>query len=264
VDEVRRIILTRFPYELTDLILTSAQYWARLATKRTIPLFIHASKEKLFNAKWLYMISDPVPEIYHGAGFVTTKVQYVRFGLRSCDQGWGGVSQEKSTIFVVVVFPFLMDCMSGLVDTYRNSYTWFEASIIRPTHHPSSPLPGWISDTVTQGPINLNNTTIITADDDECGITELTSPYSRQNKRWLVQMNVQASRHIKRHDVIWTRESEAEARFNGDPSEEDPAPEYNKETGSGRGKGFVQTLRAGDRISLVARALVSSAIRLVW
>jgi hypothetical protein len=58
-------------------------------------------------------------------------------------------------------------------------------------------------------------------------------------------MNVQASRHVRRHDIVWNNNSPQHSC------------EYDEKTGSGRGLGFVASLRAGDRIALVARALAS-------
>ncbi|KXN81946.1 hypothetical protein AN958_03387 [Leucoagaricus sp. SymC.cos] len=215
VEEVRELLLKRLPYELTDIIMVEAQYFARLSTKRTIHLTVQGSKEPLNNAKWLYLISKPIPEVYNGDHIVPTKVHSVRFSIKSCDQGWGGFSEDKNA--------------------YRNSYTWFEASILRPDE-PSDPPPQWIIDAARK-PINVNNL-------PGQGWTELSSPYRRRNKRWLLQMNAQASRHIRHHEIKWSRDSG-----------ENESAEYDEKTGSGRGLGFTRELQADDRIALVARAL---------
>jgi hypothetical protein len=60
-------------------------------------------------------------------------------------------------------------------------------------------------------------------------------------------MNAQASRHIRHHTIKWSR--------NHDDTLGEKV-EYDEKLGSGRGWEFVRTLEAGDRITLVARALV--------
>lgn len=262
VNQVRYILLTLgLPYELTDIILTYAEYYALHTTKRATHLRIQASSEYLNNAKWIYMISDPVPEVCREDGqVVPTKVQSVRFQMRSCDQGWGGFSEGKNT--------------------YRNSYTWFETSILRPRSFSSSPTsslispspPQWIT-TLTTQPINYTFdlsspsspppspiTSPSSNGDNTAAIeyTEILSPYRRRAKRWLVQMNVQASRHIRTHTVTWSQSSAIERKAresSGDSLRGVLEPEYDEKMGSGRGFGFVDNLQAGDRIALVARAL---------
>ncbi len=98
-----------------------------------------------------------------------------------------------------------------------------------------------------QRPVNITTFT-----DYDLGLTELRSPYKSRNRRWLVQMNTQASRHVRDHEVVWSDLSSAEGA---------PEPEYDEKTGSGRGLDFVETLQAGDRIALIARALVSPVSR---
>jgi hypothetical protein len=87
---VKRALLTRIPYELVDIVLDLAQYWASSSTRRDITLTLQASNEPLFNAKWIYMLSDPIPPI------LPTKLKSVHFSIKSCDQGWGGFSEYKS------------------------------------------------------------------------------------------------------------------------------------------------------------------------
>jgi hypothetical protein len=99
VTQVRSILLTRLPYELVDIILTEAQYFAVVSTKRVYHLRVQASNDPLHNAKWVYMISDPIPHVFDGERVGKTKVQYVVFRMRSCDQGCGGFSEGKSTFF---------------------------------------------------------------------------------------------------------------------------------------------------------------------
>lgn len=58
----------------------------------------------------------------------------------------------------------------------------------------------------------------------------LRSPYGTGNGRWLVQRNVQASRDVRHYEVVWPSSSSA------------LEPEFDKNTGSGRGLHFVETL----------------------
>jgi hypothetical protein len=231
---VKRALLTRIPYELVDAVLALARYWASDSTHRDVALAVRASNEPLFNAKWIYMLSEPVP---------ATRLQAVHFSIRSCDQGWGGFSEYKSAPATLARMPD-----SPAPDRYRNSYTWFEASILRPAAA-SQQQPPWLFDALHQ-PISLYATSLAPAPSPRGPIAELHSPYKNRNKRWLVQMNVQASRHIRRHDITW--------HANSPPH----TAEYDDKTGSGRGLGFVDSLRAGDRIALVARALASLSLSL--
>ncbi|KAF9448076.1 hypothetical protein P691DRAFT_775679 [Macrolepiota fuliginosa MF-IS2] len=237
VEQVRNILLTRVPYELVDIIIAEAQYWTRLSTKRDAILCVKAVQESLHNAKWCYMISEPVPTQYNGESTVPTRVKSVRFSLRSCDQGWGGFSEGKNT--------------------YRNSYTWFEASILRPPARSSSPSPSppdWVTSTMFQGPTNLGHHPSLPSE-SQSGWTEIHSPHKTKNRRWLVQMNAQASRHIRRHDVTWSTTSTSNTAVSRRGEGMADATEYDEKTGSGRGLGFVDCLQAGDRIAFVARAL---------
>lgn len=62
--------------------------------------------------------------------------------------------------------------------------------------------------------------------------------------KWHVQSNVTATHQVKTHEVIWQHgviEEEATA-FNG----------------KGSGEGFLGALRPGDRIAIIARAMVCS------
>lgn len=139
-------------------------------------------------------------------------------------------------------------------DTYRNSYTWFEASILRPPTSTSPSVfqepPEWITSTALYGPTNITSRV-----GSDSGWVELSSPYRTKSRRWLVQMNAQASHHIRHHEVVWssTDASTTAALRSGNVG----GAEYDEKTGSGRGLGFVDNLQSGDRIALIARALVS-------
>lgn len=136
--------------------------------------------------------------------------------------------------------------LTDWLDTFLSAYSWFEASILRPPSDDSRPtLPKWIKKAINR-PVNISAFT-----DDDFGFTEVRSPYKSKNERWLVQKNLQASRDVRYYEVAWP-----------DPSsgvrDAEPKPEHNEMSGSGRGLEFVETLQAGDRIALVARALVKS------
>jgi hypothetical protein len=71
-------------------------------------------------------------------------------------------------------------------------------------------------------------------------------------QRWHIQRNVHVSSQVREHEVVWTDDVDG-----GDFDDEDV------ERGCGTGRGFVHLLRAGDRIAVMARALVCIGFRSV-
>jgi hypothetical protein len=62
--------------------------------------------------------------------------------------------------------------------------------------------------------------------------------------RWLIQRNVTSSSRVRQHEIIWDQNS---MLVDGDED---------TDAGKGSGKGFLDALRPGDSIAVVARALV--------
>jgi hypothetical protein len=59
----------------------------------------------------------------------------------------------------------------------------------------------------------------------------------------LLQRNVQARRNFKVHELVWELGTEGK--------------KWDRETGAGRGVGFVEALKPGDRVAVLAHAVVS-------
>ncbi|CAK5275132.1 unnamed protein product [Mycena citricolor] len=106
---------------------------------------------------------------------------------------------------------------ASLQGTYRGS-SWFEAAILRlPDGH---------------RPVSHKNY----EPDFEVPVTN-----DENATRWLLQKNFCGSSDIREHSIIWS-------------SAESPAESPWLETGAGDGDGFVQKLRHGDCIAVLARA----------
>jgi hypothetical protein len=123
------------------------------------------------------------------------------------------------------------------LDPY-DSFTWFEASILRPMDI-HQPLP--------RSPTNLSNS-IDASTLHQLGWAEISNPHDERNRRWRVQANATLL-HPQVHQVTWVRTYQV-----GNITLED---EFDARTGKGSGFGFVESLKSGDRIALVGRALVS-------
>ena len=68
-------------------------------------------------------------------------------------------------------------------------------------------------------------------------------------RSWTVQHNLVAVNQLREHVVEWWNDDDNSSNENEDNDKDD-------ETGKGSGKGFVRTLRPGDRVGILARALV--------
>jgi hypothetical protein len=125
----------------------------------------------------------------------------------------------------------------AFLDPY-DSFTWFETSVLRPMGVPQ-PLP--------RLPINLNHP-LNACIPRKLGWMEISNPRDRRNRRWRVQANATGA-PPKIHHITWVPTHDTGNSIFDD--------ECDVETGRGPGLGFIETLRAGDRIALVGRALVS-------
>ncbi|KAF8657970.1 hypothetical protein AX16_002131 [Volvariella volvacea WC 439] len=106
----------------------------------------------------------------------------------------------------------------GLVLPYDGAWSWFDAIILSEAESQSLRL----RDLVKPGDVNMGD------------IQDL------DNRTWVVQRNKRADPEERTHEVVWKR---GECR-----------PLNMDEDGSGNGPGFVESLKGGDRIALVARA----------
>ncbi|TFK60617.1 hypothetical protein BDN72DRAFT_828816 [Pluteus cervinus] len=266
--DLRELLLTRLPYEVVDMIIEEADYAARIRAKirvkdgdgrvlrdgevdggdssdeedegdtethqdsgkRQAPhdwevdgsdgdddsvgdaefainhsrIIVVPAKHPLYNNTEKLLVTKSIPEkpqrVRENEGDRTPEIKRVVFRLESCDQGWGG---------------------EHCVDPYDGSYTWFEAVIYRPdvseTPDPRAEmaLPGAFTGQGTRG-------------DDKL-----------VNSEWVIQRNKRADVEYRRHEVVWTKESNFE---------------WDGSVGCGTGKGFVESLKFGDKIGIIARA----------
>ncbi|KAF2806865.1 uncharacterized protein BDZ99DRAFT_465625 [Mytilinidion resinicola] len=200
------LVHLKLPTELALTIIDYAQYYPIVHSRRDEELKVIASNYKGNSAAALCVVSEPIPAIQDGERI---KRKTVKFRLRSHDQGWGGDP--------------------GCPGTYNGSYTWFEASILRPSG----------SAEVTPIPLNLFISPRPTSSSlDRYHVSLVAPPNAPDDPVWHIQRNMCASPQERTHEVEW-REGSA-----FDPS-----------LGSGDGKGFCETLQPGDRIAIWARAL---------
>ena len=126
----------------------------------------------------------------------------------------------------------------SLLGLYHGSYTWFEACIYR------SVVDVEVSEEakarVTGGMVWESE-----SKDDlaSAGLIQVTNPLNDKHS-WLLQRNARASLNTRQHTIIWTDIDEC------------GEVEDDIDTGRGLGAGFVRSLIAGDRIAIMARALV--------
>jgi hypothetical protein len=113
-----------------------------------------------------------------------------------------------------------------------NGYTWFEAAILRPSQCSDRAEARLWLDRAVQGPIGV---------DAALGYEPTLEVMGERNSRWRVQKNFTASREFREHVVVWDADGTAT-----------PGPE----AGAGDGEGFVHRLETGDRIGVIARAMV--------
>ena len=237
---VRTMLLHYLPLELADIILDLAVYWTRIVIHSTQPFVASASSRPGIDANFVYLVTPPIPYLQHTEGADScdqpTKVRMMRFSISSHDQGWGGEQnlQGSSRMVTYIDFGFLMS-PSG---PYQGSYTWFEACIYRSV----ADYPGVSEEAkarVTGGMVWKSQDEL-----ESAGVTQVANPLNGK-QTWLIQRNVRASSDIAQHTITWIAIDAC-----GDGEED-----FNM--GCGRGAGFVRSLIAGDRVAIMARALVS-------
>ncbi|KAJ7167879.1 hypothetical protein C8R46DRAFT_1191886 [Mycena filopes] len=206
----RDALLCLLPLELVYILLHLAEYWVQDTTDRVEYHDIH--NPSTHNANVCYLLASPIRPL--DAEMERLKIMRVVFTTVSHDQGWGGEY--------------------GTQGTYRQSYTWFEAAILR-----RPPAASVDSDSsIAHAPdadtgMEYDPAFEVAKDDDAEG-----SP----STRWLVQRNVVAAGNFRQHSVAWPA----------------PAPPAPADSGAGAGAGFVERLDAGDVIAVVARAIFHS------
>ncbi|KAF8147990.1 hypothetical protein B0H34DRAFT_270965 [Crassisporium funariophilum] len=236
---VRDYLLGFVPLELAGMITDAAQYWPRAT--------IDFKAEN--NVEWKVSASDSPRNVATGCCLLTPKladlialdkpavVMAVRFTLVSHDQGWGGESYSgTSALWTNSSF---VD--TYLLDIYDGSYTWFEAVIVRDfiddsVESPSSPRPP-----PSNNPHERETGIMRRIHDALNTREETTNPKVITVKNtnndcdvWELQRNRRANKEYRCHKILWTNED--------------------AESADVPGAGFVQSLRMGDRIAVIARA----------
>ncbi|KAI0672743.1 hypothetical protein C8Q78DRAFT_677041 [Trametes maxima] len=154
------------------------------------------------------VLTPPLPP---GDPGETWRVKRVTWNITSHDQGWGGEHPG----------------------TFRGAFSWYEASIVRPTAPVGSLEDAFIGRLCepgdVQGPL------------EEAGYTLVVRPGS-DSFAWTVQRNRVAKGAFTKYQVEWAATETLDA---GDA----------RLNGYGTGDGFIEALRPGDMVALWMRAL---------
>ena len=224
------------PLELVDVILDLAEYWPRVYAKLEGgdgTLRIEAGTNNSNNGSELCVLTPPIPLKQDEP----MRIRYVKFSMRSHDQGWGNPT--------------------------RGAWTWFEASIIR-LPDPNNP-PDWLWEP-TKWRISLLNS------EETFKLSHVPAPADQRCRRWHVQTNVCTSNQVRIYQVVWTPDggtcSVTTPVIPGQATQPDTEITDLREQDQPRTDGFkgrmnaskefVQLLQRGDRVALVGRALVCS------
>ncbi|KAJ7687698.1 hypothetical protein B0H17DRAFT_939175 [Mycena rosella] len=220
VFEVRRFLVKFLPPELVNTIIDDAGYWPRISCSSAERRAVIASYYPRYNAALRYLVTPAFPssEELGGRG-ARLRVKQVNFKIRSNDQGWTSDLMHQGT--------------------YSGSYTWFEATILRPEQAPE--LLGWRRVTVALGFHGRR---------PSGPLLEVKNP-AEPDGHWRVQTNRCASSVPVDHDIVWQDGASADLQ------------EAGEENGSGDGAGFIETLAPGDRIGIIARAMYLGWVNLV-
>lgn len=265
---VARSLLRRFlPTELVLQILTHASYHPTIIASNDTPLILSAippgpprdtpltrgrfrvpqrHQHRPNHGARLYILTSAIP-YENKAEDENLRVKRVKISIRSHDQGWGGEP--------------------GTQGTYTGSWTWFEASILRPTSPPAQHGAGEASSSHDHAQGQQQQQQRLEADDaifeevmDRRGSPEdflddmrtrfALQPVKRSENEdgivWLVQRNLCANSAEREHNIVWP------VSASDDP---DATAEELEERGAGDGRGFVESLKGGDRVALWARAM---------
>ncbi|KAF8992153.1 hypothetical protein BDQ17DRAFT_1332452 [Cyathus striatus] len=221
--EVRHLLLIVIPVELVDDILFKAKYWCRLLAHNNKP---HVINDYSKSSKWQYLISAPLPTppLSENGEKAHLKFREVVFWTRSRDQGPPPIPYDSDD----------EDNECWVPELYSDSWTWFETCIYR---HLPGDIPKHLSADLERDGIPFPEKDDIHA----AHIERVPKPFhGNLSGLWHLQSDVDGSHEVKLHKVLWTDDGDGK----------DDENEIIKETGAGRGKGFVKSLQEGDRIAV--------------
>ncbi|TGZ83836.1 hypothetical protein EX30DRAFT_393387 [Ascodesmis nigricans] len=222
------------PAELVLAIIDFADYYPMITAtlQRKADVSAMEGRGDRCVARRAAVVSEPVPKGIR-------KIKKVEFWMRSGDQGWSGEDRRFQ-------------------GTYRASYTWFEAAILRPK--PSTN----VCNLATR--IQKHGATDVT-DPKQPFFPEpgynLVPPPHRDNSNddvthnvWNLQLNRCSTGDPKSHIVRWYEGSQPQEPEEGESAEEKKEDKWDYDvSGAGRGVGFVEALMPGDRVVVLARAI---------
>ncbi|KAH8149335.1 uncharacterized protein LAJ45_06414 [Morchella importuna] len=222
---VKKCFLKVVPIELVDQIISYAEYWPHNTIELAEGIIARNNGEELC------LQSQPLPGRFIPEGETEgvdiggvcvrtlTPARKVVFRILSHDQGWSSSPNNSR-------------------DIYEASFTWFEAFVERPVT-----ISAARGATPLTNSINIKDRDVLSARQSELGWK--TVPISKGNteetcERCHIQCNVRASSETKMHKVVWSWNDRPGSQLAG---------------GSGYGGDFVRSMKAGDRVSVVARAM---------
>jgi hypothetical protein len=235
------------PLEIVSIIFNMAEYWCKQTYSRSTPLDMFVRHLDVIDNTSLYLQTGPL-----GYGESFDELPYVHV-WKVC---FWLVSRDPS-----------IGAPPGTEGTYRNAWSWFDASIFRPDK-------SWHSEDRIE-PIQALREAVpdgymLNIAEDERGESamfyEWNTPYSfplwfspdgqkvaggfqvvknGEKQMWLLQRNIVSFWPFSEHGVEWTRDKVKEFKEILWPS-----------NGCGHGINFVSSLKRGDRIGVWAKAAV--------
>ncbi|KAG6808456.1 hypothetical protein H0H92_004053, partial [Tricholoma furcatifolium] len=150
-----------------------AQYWPSMYASNSRQMHVLAGASTNHNPAMYYLVTQAIPTNHQHL-----EVQMVKFTLRSCDQGWGGIPEDRGT--------------------YNGSWSWFEAGIVR-----GVPAEYNLESDLKQ--YNMQNADTFNSDAfGRSFAQEVVNPLT-ENQRWELQYNLTASSDVRDHEIIWDR-----------------------------------------------------------
>lgn len=247
VEVVRGYLMLWVPTELANAIIDDAQYWSKANYTVTSP-DDSSTLITEFHGSYCFLLTPKLSDMIGTQKFV--KVRKVGFKITSHDQGFCNESNFPSTSYSISVNwttdefrPF------GYLGKYMGSWTWFEAAIIREVEGDTRNEQSGSTDSLQSHIQRIMNESGETTEDG-MQVVIVKNPRKPDSRIWHVQRNIRALRNDTIHEVTWSDEDYEE------PGEDEM--KFIDMTGAGRGIGFVQSLKHGDRIAVLARAMVNA------